>query len=164
MSIFKELEEIFGEWVLRTNSGYKTSYTESGKTVKIDRKIKERILFTQLDGKKRIGFLAHFSGIKSDFFVYYTNDNEATLLVELKGKDVRHAIKQLENTIETRELKPALDLISNAKKTALVVSRGSSMKETDFKKFQRKFLRDTTFQLRRKTITPGGIVDLRDFV
>lgn len=96
----------------------------TGKSVSIDRKLGEEIvMFFKIDG----GYIKDRNP-KADFLCYYhnnKNNKREIIIIELKGKDTRHAITQLENTIEHPKIKQILDTFDGTKK-AVIVGRGAS--------------------------------------
>jgi len=88
-----------------------TSFTESGVSASIRKENDETILFFHLDSDKNREQFNKYLGIANtgelicDLLIYYLNHahNEpemAICLVELKGRDVSHGVKQLLNTYE----------------------------------------------------------------
>lgn len=88
-----------------------TSFTESGVSASMRQENDETILFFHLDSDKNRQQFNQYLGIANtgelicDLLIYYLNHahnepEKAICLVELKGKDVSHGVKQLLNTYE----------------------------------------------------------------
>lgn len=87
-----------------------TTRSEKGKRIKIDNPRELPISVIRVDG------CAIKSGNKCDF-MFEIDDAETSIFVELKGSNIKHAIKQLEETIKKyKKRKPGY------KKLAIIVS------------------------------------------
>ena len=76
-----------------------TSVTQSGVTVNVKRLTGEKILFFRLDDQS-IKSILELTGSICDYLVSYQKEEQKPVLclLELKGKGVKHAIEQLNNT------------------------------------------------------------------
>jgi len=83
-----------------------TSYKESGKSISIEGDRNEQILFFKIDGC----YIDSSSSRKCDLLVIYSDSEwRFIILVELKGKKIKDAIEQFEQTINNPRFRYIFD-------------------------------------------------------
>ncbi|MFV9631045.1 MAG: hypothetical protein ACNYWM_08270 [Methanosarcinales archaeon] len=115
-----------------------TSFTESGVSISISPGNDETILFFHLDSDKNRQQFNQYLGIANtselicDLLIYYLNHaynepKKAICLVELKGRDVSHGVKQLLNTYEIfNKNLTGVRLFQNVKWGAVIINHSKS--------------------------------------
>ncbi len=146
----------------------KSSYVDqgTGRGVQMDRRPGELILVCAPDEKPvREETRRHFEVQNfCDVIIFYLSAAlkcPTILLVELKGKDMDHAIKQLEAVI-TGILKKNPILKRHARFKALIVTTGSVPSQLH-KTTQDRFMKNYNMPIYQKTNKHGSI-NIRDFV
>ena len=98
---------------------------------------KEKILEVTLDGCLNI------NGKICDFLLINTNKNSAHF-IELKGQDIKHAVKQLENTIKiTENIKNNYIKTKFTEKKSYAVLTRCPIGSKDLNNLKRKFRKET---------------------
>jgi ribosomal protein L25 (general stress protein Ctc) len=104
---------------------------ENGKSVRIINKESKEIKKVQIDCKP-----CPIKNEKCDFLVFETE--ESLFFIELKGKDIEKAVKQLESTLEFFNLKSC----KKTKKTLIVVCSRYPKASTKKQKLQLHFMKN----------------------
>ncbi len=124
-----------------------TSFSDSGKKVSIkgsDLKPNEQVLFFRIDGcyiKDKNTKDKSTTSRKCDLLILYSDsDHKFVILSELKGKNIKDAVRQFEETVKNNRLKYVIDVYKckscnddKCIKLFLVVHGGSISISTDFK-------------------------------
>jgi len=132
-------------------------YKESNKTVFANSNTKEIALFFKLDR----GYLTGPSDKKADILVYYCNLEEKChrlMVIELKGRDVRHAIEQIESTI-TNSIFSDFWNSFNGTKSAGIIASGSSPPSRRYREMVNQFRRHNKVPLNILYKTKANIKD-----
>ncbi len=122
-----------------------TSFTEAGVQVGIRPEPGETILFFSIDDQSNVTCQFRknlkIKGPLCDLLILYSRRDKTTLcLVELKGKNLKHAVEQLSNTFHALRSKLRKPLADQIVWKACIRQQGHSPKET---KHLRKTLEQT---------------------
>ena len=146
----------------------KSSYVDqgTGRGVQMDRRPGEVILVFAPDKEAVREETRRYFDVKRfcDVIIFYLSaalECPTILLVELKGKDVHHAIKQLEAVITGIRRKNSL-LKSHARFKALIVTAGSVPAQM-LRRTQERFMKDYNISIYHMTKIFGN-VDIREFM
>lgn len=122
MSVFGECEEIINDSkIVRTDPGSKNK--KSKFCLVNSKKTKVRVI--------RVDGCAIKEGIRCDYLIILSNEQE--LYVELKGSDVKHAVEQIEATIQK------LTTNISTSKLCFISSSRCPITSTEIQNLKRKF-------------------------
>lgn len=131
------------------------SVSENNRSYRADVDKDIQTVVYQIDGK------AIIEGNKCDKLIIATKGDLGTaVFVELKGKNISHAIKQLEDTINHRLFLPVPDASGNIRARVVTLNSGpTSASKMDFMKAQIRFKKqyNTDLQIRKGTTKDNTI-------